>query len=128
MARLICLSATIAMLCGLGIAHVHAATTHWVNIEETVPIPPGNGCEHAGYTTIQTAVTAASAATRSASAAVPTRAGDDPGRKEQSHASLRLALARDHQGAGAHARPEGHRPRIDVSERDDPRLRDQRSR
>jgi hypothetical protein len=32
-----------------------------VNIEETVPIPPGNGCEHAGYKTIQPAVSAASA-------------------------------------------------------------------
>jgi hypothetical protein len=30
-----------------------------VNIEETVPIPPGNGCEHAGYKTIQAAVSAA---------------------------------------------------------------------
>lgn len=60
MARLICQCATIAMLCfGLGIAHVEAATTRWVNSEETVPIPPGNGCEHAGYTTIQAAVTAA---------------------------------------------------------------------
>jgi hypothetical protein len=60
MVRLICLSATIAMLCfGLGIAHVEAATIHWVNSEETVPIPPGNGCEHAGYMTIQGAVTAA---------------------------------------------------------------------
>jgi hypothetical protein len=61
MARLICLSATIAaMLCfGPGIAHVQAATTHWVNIEETVPVPPGNGCEHAGYMNIQAAVNAA---------------------------------------------------------------------
>jgi hypothetical protein len=60
MVRSICLSATIAMLCfGLGIAHVEAASTHWVNGEQTIPIPPGNGCEHAGYTTIQAAVTAA---------------------------------------------------------------------
>jgi hypothetical protein len=49
------------MFCfGPGMAHVHAATTHWVNIEETIPIPPGNGCEHAGYKMIQSAVTAAS--------------------------------------------------------------------
>jgi hypothetical protein len=73
MARPICLSATIAMLYfGLGIAHVQAATTHWVNIEETVPIPPGNGCEHAGYTAIQAAVTAAVTGDISASAGGPT--------------------------------------------------------
>jgi hypothetical protein len=60
MARLICQCAMFAMLCfGLGIAHVEAATTRWVNVEETLPIPPGNGCEHAGYVTIQAAVTAA---------------------------------------------------------------------
>ena len=57
MARLTCLSAAMAMFCfGLGVAPVHAATTRWVNMEETVPIPPGNGCEHAGYITIQSAV------------------------------------------------------------------------
>ncbi len=62
MPRLIFLSAAIAIFCcGLGITPVHAATTRWVNIEETVPIQPGNGCEHAGYTSIQSAVTAASA-------------------------------------------------------------------
>ena len=61
MVRLICLSATITMVClGFGTARAEAAT-HWVNIEETIPIPPGNGCEHAGYITIQSAVTAASA-------------------------------------------------------------------
>ena len=61
MARLICVAATIAMVCfGPAAARVQAATTHWVNIEETVPIPPGNGCQHAGYVTIQSAVNAAS--------------------------------------------------------------------
>lgn len=61
MARLICMSSMIAMLCfSLNVAHVQAATTHWVNIEATVPIPPGNGCNHAGYVTIQAAVNAAS--------------------------------------------------------------------
>ena len=55
-----CLSATIVMfLFVLGVARVQAATTRWVNIEQTLPIPPGNGCEHAGYTSIQAAVTAA---------------------------------------------------------------------
>jgi hypothetical protein len=57
MARLICLSAALALFClGPGTARVHAATTHWVNTEETIAIPPGHGCEHAGYNTIQAAV------------------------------------------------------------------------
>jgi hypothetical protein len=61
MVRVICLSAMAAILCiGLDAAPAQAAT-HWVNTDETIPIPPGNGCEHAGYTTIQTAVTAAAA-------------------------------------------------------------------
>jgi hypothetical protein len=59
MTRLICLSAITAFCFGLGVSGVEAATTHWVNLEETLPLPPGNGCEHAGYKTIQAAVTAA---------------------------------------------------------------------
>jgi hypothetical protein len=47
--------------CGPGITPAQAATTRWVNTDETLPIPPGNGCEHSGYKTIQSAVNAASA-------------------------------------------------------------------
>lgn len=36
-----------------------AATVHWVNNNEVVPIPPGKNCGHAGYTSIQDAVDAA---------------------------------------------------------------------
>jgi len=62
MTRLICVSITMAMLCSsLGARDVEASTTHWVNDDATLPVPPGNGCEHAGYTSIQAAVTAASA-------------------------------------------------------------------
>ncbi len=62
MTRLIRVSITIAMLClSLGAGDVEASTTHWVNIDATLPVPPGNGCEHAGYMTIQAAVNAASA-------------------------------------------------------------------
>ncbi len=62
MRRAVSLSATITILSfGLGASSAVAATTHWVNNETTIPIPPGNGCEHAGYTMIQSAVNAAGA-------------------------------------------------------------------
>ena len=62
MTRLICVSITMAMLCSsLWARDVEASTTHWVNDDATLPVPPGNGCEHAGYTSIQAAVTAATA-------------------------------------------------------------------
>lgn len=61
MARLPWVSVLLGVFCfSLGIPHVHAATNLWVNIEETLPVPPGNGCEHAGFKSIQAAVTAAS--------------------------------------------------------------------
>jgi hypothetical protein len=60
MTRLICVSIAMAMLClSFGARDVEASTTHWVNLDATLPVPPGNGCEHAGYITIQAAVTAA---------------------------------------------------------------------
>jgi hypothetical protein len=49
MGRLIQSFVTTGLLCfGLGIADSDAAT-RWVNLEETLPIPPGNGCQNAGY-------------------------------------------------------------------------------
>ena len=60
MGRLVRSSLTALLCFGFGIADSEAAT-RWVNIEETLPIPPGNGCQHAGYVSIQSAVIAAAA-------------------------------------------------------------------
>src|SRR2546430_3151827 len=48
---------TAVLTLGVGTAQ---ATTRWVNVFDTTPMPPGNSCSDAGYMTISAAVTAAS--------------------------------------------------------------------
>jgi hypothetical protein len=56
------LMAALALASGLAVLpaiSASAATTHWVNDNEATPAPPGKNCGHAGYTSIQDAVDAA---------------------------------------------------------------------